>query len=537
MRASLLLAASLCVASVAEPASLAPIGPGPIGPAPIGQAPTGPAPTGPAPGVARSSPREDAAATFAKKRLELRLAQSQRHLEYGLELRKQGLPTQSAAQIVLANEIGEGANPGATQVFAIMRQYDEAFWKRHGSRPSPKKVELYEKKARELADKDARELLELVDWAATRQCEAQATAICRELLLERGEPLECDAKGRILFGSGAIHAAISTKILAESVVINGKRYVRDELLAKLPDLAALHEVADAELLVRTTTSLEEAREIHALGKALLPRLAEELGALPGRRLPLYVFGKRAEYESLLDALSLSAHKIAMGVAPNRPFAALVSAEDVAVKREGAGAGEGPEGGTGESGGGDSGEVEIPEDAERSPTRTRLHGVCLHELVHLYSAAISRTAFPAWYEEGLADTYGGAGTFDWDGARLETGGLIDRARIEGLLVPGGRMTISDLFLTEALERWRKGKDAGLAFYAQSWAFLRYLRTGAGESVAARFRTWEDRCRGQVLGWELGRPSGSRVPANNLFLEMFGEELPKLEVGFAEWLKTL
>jgi hypothetical protein len=101
-----------------------------------------------------------------------------------------------------------------------------------------------------------------------------------------------------------------------------------------------------------------------------------------------------------------------------------------------------------------------------------------------------------------------------------------------------MPLAELLVTDALATWNRDKDAGLSFYAQSWAFVRYLRTGAGAAVAARFEQWEERCRGQALGFELGvARTTQRAPASGLFQDLFGADLPKLEAGFADWLRTL
>lgn len=459
---------------------------------------------------------QDPRAAFEKRRNEMMLAQSQRHLEYGLELRKQGLPTQAAAQIVLAAELGGGRNPAALQVLSIMRQYDEAFWKRHGSRPTARKLESYDKQARALTAKDGEELLKLAEWGTQHQCGAQADAIYMELLLARDEPLEFDAKGRIVLPHGTIPEAASAKIADDAVQINGRRYVRDALLSKLPEVLTLFEVSDEEVRVRSTTSLEEARDLHALCKALLPKLEQDLGAKPERRLPLFVFGKRPDYERTLDQLGLSGHKTVAGVASSQPFVAIVCAEGLARPAV----------------------EEVPEDAERGPDYDILRGVCLHELTHLFSAAVSRSAFPCWYEEGLADTFGGSGTFVWDGKSLQVGGLLARSRLDALRDPKGRMPLNTFLIHDALSSWRSGTDAGLAFYAQAWAWVRYLRSGAGTEVATRFEAWEDRCRGQMLGFEPGRAGGGdRASASNLFYEMFGKDLPKLEAGFAVWLEQL
>jgi len=447
-----------------------------------------------------SAQSNSAAAQWEQKRLELQIEQSQRHLKYGLDLRKQGMTIQAAAEIIRAAELGRGRNPGATAVLSIMRQYDAAFWKRYGSRASPAKVEMYDKKARGLAATEDKEILELANWANSKKLENEAQEVYLEILLRRDEALEFDAKDQIVLPAGTIPKDASARIKEGAIAINGRWYVRDELLAKLPELKQVFEVSSAELRVRTTTTEEQARELHNMCVKLLPALALDLGASSQRRLSLLVFGKRAEYEMTCDALGYGGHKVVTGLASSSPLVALVCAE------------------------------ETPAEV--------LNAVCLHELTHLFCFAVSHSVFPPWYTEGFAETFGGADTFRWDGAKLTVAGMFARERIDALKLEGGTLPLAQMFATDPLTLWTKSKDAGLAFYAQAWAFVRYLRTGAGAEIAARFDQWETRCIGQALGFELGaKRSTQSGPAGELFLELFGKDLPKLEIGFQAWLREL
>ncbi|HTF89065.1 MAG TPA: hypothetical protein VK843_11695 [Planctomycetota bacterium] len=437
---------------------------------------------------------------FSKKQAELELEQSQRHLEYGLELRKQGLTVQSAAEIIRAAEIGKGRNYGASQVLSIMRRYDAAFWKRFGSRPSKGKLEQYDKKARGMATTEQKESLELGNWASTHGFAEEGQKLYVELLLERDEPLVFDSKDQIVLPAGTIPKKASAALREAAITINGNFYVRDELLAKLPELKEIFEVSSDDLRVRTTTTVEHARDLHAMCSQLLPALALDMGAMVQKRLALFVFAKRADYEKTLDALGLGDHKIVTGVATPWPFVAMVCMEGQPV--------------------------EI------------VRGVCLHEITHLFSYATTPSVFPCWYSEGYADTFGGTGTFTWDGVKLGLQGLFDRSRIDALKAEGGMMPLKDMLAADQLVQWQSGKQAGLAFYAQSWAFLRYLRSGAGAEIAARLDQWEMRCMGQALGYQVGaRRPLARGPASDLFMEMFGNDLPQLEAGFRVWLSAL
>jgi len=450
--------------------------------------------------LAPAQSKASAVPQFDAKRAQMQLEQSQRHLEYGLDLRKQGMTLQAAEEIVLAAQLGAGRNPAAAQVLSIMRQYDAAFWKRYGSRPSKGKVESYNKKAASMAAVDRKERLELANWAFDRELIEQAEAEYKDLLGDSDEPLIFDAKGQIVIRAGVIPKKASEKLRAEAISINGRLYVRDEMLAKLPKLEQIHEVSSPALRVRTTTSLEHAQDAHAMCSQLLPELAAEMGAVPTRRLSLFLFASKPDYEATLDALGMGEHKLVAGVAMPSPPVAMVCMEG------------------------------LPEEVAR--------GVILHEATHLFAFSVSRSVLPPWYSEGFADTFGGTGTFSWDGSKLVVKGMFERSRIEALQVEGGTMALRDFLEADQFEQWRRGHDVGLAFYAQSWAFLRYLRSGAGDEIAARFAEWEARCRGQLLGFELGsKRSANTRAANDLFVQMFEADLPKLERGFEEWLKHL
>jgi hypothetical protein len=317
------------------------------------------------------------------------------------------------------------------------------------------------------------------------------------LLADRDDPLQFDKRGQIVLRAGTIPKGPSERLRADAITINERLYVRDELLAKLPNLERIHEVTSDLLRVRTTTSLEHAQDAHAMCTQLLPELAMELGALPTRRLALFLFAARSDYEATLEALSMGARKLVAGVAMPNPLVAMVCMEAL-----------------------------DPDIAQ---------GVILHETTHLFSYAVSRSVLPAWYSEGLADTFGGTGTYTWNGTRLTTQGQFDRSRLDALKVRDGLMPLREFLEADQFVQWQRGNEYGLAFYAQSWAFLRFMRRGAGDALAAKFVDWETRCRGQALGFELGGASeDAHRAAAALFQRMFAEDLDKLERGFGEWL---
>jgi hypothetical protein len=254
------------------------------------------------------------------------------------------------------------------------------------------------------------------------------------------------------------------------------------------------------LRVRSTVSAEHAQSMHTLALALLPALADDLGAEPDRRLNVMLLGDRKLYEAYLDAAGLSAHKVVAGLAENGTLTALIDTEGL--------------------------------------TEEAVQSLVLHELTHVFHAGVSPSVMPSWYAEGLAETYGSQGTFAWKAGKLELGGKMPRARIEGIFAPGHWFNLAALLSADALQLWSGDRDKALAFYAESWAWVRFLRTGAGDAVAARFAKWETMCRGAALGAEIGQPNkGSRADADMLFKREFGGDFAQLERDFTEWLKQL
>ncbi len=437
---------------------------------------------------------------FSARKQKVLAVCGQRHLEYGLDLRKKGLATQAAAQIVLAAEVAEGNNYGASYVLSLMRSFDDAFWKKKIEKPGEKKIEAYEKKARQMREEDLLDRLEFARWAWQEDLLEAALDEFKTLLRERDEPLEFDAKGALVLGKGSIPAAAATRIMAEAITINGKPYVRDAFLEKIPELTTIFEACSEGLRVRATTSEADALAIHALAEQLLPELAADFGSAPDRRLQLVLFGERKLYDTYLVAAELLAHRAADGLADNSSFVAIVCMEG-------------------------------------KDEQTR-QAIALHELTHLAQFAVSPAVLPSWYVEGFAELYGGEGTFTWDGKDLTTRGELAHRRIESLRGEGKLLPLKDLLDGEALSILSLDAEEGHRFYAQAWAFVAFLRTGADPGISARFAQWEQQCLGSAIGADLAQKNGrDRSASRELFQSMFADDLDRLEVEFEAWLAHL
>ena len=442
--------------------------------------------------------REDAIEDFKEERTRVLALSGQRHLEYGLELRKKGLTTQAAAQILMAVEASQGKNKTAELILGLMRAYEDEFWKRRIEKPTREKLEAHERRAEKLRQEDREARLDLVKWAQRADLEEQAHEELRELLLAIDEPLVFDERGRLLVLGDALGSELSERVRTGAIEINGRPYARDAFLRRVPEVARIFEKSSPELRVRSTRSLTDAEELHAAATQLLPVLSDDFGATPGRRLQLLVLGERKHFDSYLDLSGLSSHRAADGFADPVAGTAFLCPE------------------------GSSGEYVL--------------GLALHELTHVFQYSVSPAVLPSWYIEGCAETYGGAGTFRWDGKALSVRGTMAAARLEELRA--GVLPLGELLEGDALALLARDKLAARRFYAQAWAFVRFLEQGAGPEIAARFERWRTLCFGSAAGAELDKPYLTDASTSaRLFLELFEKDLARLEQGFGAWLKEL
>ncbi len=444
------------------------------------------------------SRREDAIDEYKEERTRVLALSGQRHLEYGLELRKKGLTLQAAAQILIAVEASQGRNKTAQFILGLMRTYQDEFWKRKIEKPSRERLEAYDRRAQKLRLQDQEERLELVKWAARAHLEEQAYEELRELLLALDEPLVFDERGRIVVLGAALGGELAARVKKGAIEINGQPYARDAFLRRVPEVLQIFEQSSPELRVRSTRSLVDAENLHAAAARLLPILTDDFGAQPERRLQLLVLGERKHYNAYLDLSGLSAHRAADGLADRVNGTAFLC----------------PEGSTPEY----------------------VLGLALHELTHLFQYSVSPAVLPSWYVEGCAEAYGGAGTFRWDGQELVVRGTMSAERLTELR--GGVLPLRELLESDALALLARDKLAARRFYAQSWAFLRFLEQGAGPEIAARLARWRTMCFGSAAGADPDKPYQTDASAGRgLFLELFEQDLERLELEFGVWLKTL
>ena len=165
-------------------------------------------------------------------------------------------------------------------------------------------------------------------------------------------------------------------------------------------------------------------------------------------------------------------------------------------------------------------------------------MCLHEMSHLFMYGVTPVVMPSWYSEGFAETYGGEGTFAWKDGKLVAGGVMQGSEIAPIKGAPGYISLSELLGGDALKILTKDRAGGRRFYAESWAFLRWIRTASSPEMQSRFHLFETVCRGQALGAQAGKPREQDAnPALSEFQRRFGADLPTMEKAFKEWLAAL
>jgi hypothetical protein len=136
--------------------------------------------------------------------------------------------------------------------------------------------------------------------------------------------------------------------------------------------------------------------------------------------------------------------------------------------------------------------------------------------------------PDWYSEGFAESFGGQGTFAWNGKALTVGGLIRSDRLDA--IQKDPMTLAQILAGNAMNLLSQNHDKAMRFYAMSWALQRFLMTGDNQ-LRKRFLDWEAKCRGELLGsqstWNFGSAG----------LAEFRRDMPLTEKAFQAWLADL
>lgn len=357
----------------------------------------------------------------------------------------------------------------------------------------------YRDKLREMNFLDRKDRKKLADFAFAKgtDLEKEALALYRKLVLENDKIPAFDREGRLVLDVGTVPEPVSTNLRQAQgfIAVNRGLCLRTPFLKSLPFIRSVYMEESDAFRVFTRLSADEAKEMHRLGEALLSHLERDFMDRTDRALTLFLFHDRAAYEHYCDAAGFPFYKNSDGFTHPGHSASVVCTRN-------------------------------PAGEELSPLHVRC--LLLHEIVHQFHAGIAPSQMPAWYEEGLAETYGGPDTFTWERGGLSVKGMIAPYRIAPLKEPGGLIDLKELLTLTARAVAEADRAETFRFYTQSWAFLRYMRLGAGQEAATSFRSWEERCRAEGL-----EPSSAQA----LFMELFGKDLEDLEKGFRRYVNGL
>ncbi|MGE0191072.1 MAG: hypothetical protein AB7T63_03430 [Planctomycetota bacterium] len=415
----------------------------------------------------------------------------------GVWCRDAGLVAQATTSFLRAVEVSEGRNAWAVRILALMQSLDEAFWPKRLKKPSPGMVRGYTKRMQAAEEDLAKARWKLAKWADKKGLVHEAYKTYREHVLSLDIPLEAGDDGLIATPQGKIPKEHSEKLLERAIRINGRLAVRDATLELLGDIQTIFLAANNEAVVRSESSMEQASGLLALVTALVPFLEADMGGRPTRPLRVLVFAKRSTFESWCDQAGLGGHKQATGVADSKTWATVICGEGLSEET--------------------------------------LQGIVLHECTHLFQYGVSPAVMPSWYNEGVAETYGAPGTFTWDGKKLEVGGPQDAERVRAQAADGAWIPFERFLTDDAMTLITRDDGSSHAFYLQSWAFVRWLRTAAGKDIAERFEQFELLARGSGAGAQAGQHrSHDAKAASELFTRTVGPDVRTLETDFRAWL---
>ena len=416
----------------------------------------------------------------------------------GIWCRDAGMTAAASQEFLRAVEVSEGQNPWAARIVAIMRGLGDKFWRKKLKRVSPGMMRAHRKRSEKAHRNYVLQRLRLAKWAHGKGLTQEALLEYEQLADLQDEPLEKNAKGEFVIEGKSIPAEYSKKLEERAVQVANRWYLRSGMLADI-NVETLVEVMTPRLRVRMHTTMEEASDLHACLEALYPHLEHELGGTPIRMLNAIVFESRKNWEAWLEANKLSRFRAATGLADAKLNVAAVCAEGL----------------------------------ERSVIR----GLLMHEFAHLFDYNTSRAIMPSWYREGLAETFGGEGTFRWDGKTLTALHPLSKDQLAPL-TGDAFIPLQELLETSAIELINRGSEKAHHFYAQSWALYTWLRDHAPSDVKSDYKLWRTVCRGKALGArENDRRSLDETDATREFSARMGPHLPTIETGLRAWLAEL
>lgn len=456
----------------------------------------------PSPPAGAQAEQDAGVEKYFEQKASVDAATGERHRTIGDWCVNKGLLEQAREQFALAISRGRGqARDKATAALTALERLTPDQIKKRFHPPSGKELKLYRLRVAKAALEDRRGLKELADsaWSAGESLADVAAAGYGRLIDTAPDIPEFDAEGRIVLDVGTVPEPISKTVCdgGGAITINGRLRVRCAFLRRIPSVDAIYMAESEDLAFFSEESLDEAIGLHEVGAALLPHLKNDLGAEPDRVLNVCVFHEAESYDEYCAQSGHQEYTASNGFTNLEDFLSV---------------------------------VRVPDRNGRALTDFQVQSIVLHELVHLFQFAITATPMPSWYAEGLAETYGGVSTYEWDGRakRLRVKGLIERRRIDSLRAAGNMIGLEEFLDLEARNLHSLDRAKTERFYTQAWAFLRFLRVGAGRTAAKKLAAWEALCRQNRL---------DSAAARSRFRLAFGKNMKSLEKDFVVFLKKL
>ncbi len=375
---------------------------------------------------------------------------------------------------------------------SLLRDFDNPAWRKKRWRSPRAGVDAGFKRRQELYDTSYATALLKIAGHHERDDGAAAQARARTSYLDAlaivGGPYEVDAQGQLRLGkAGTIPAEASRRLIDEELVlINGKRWLRDSMLKSLPATAAVHEARSDRVLVRTTTTLDEATRLLDLLEQAYSSYEARFGPRKtARPLGLFVFPDNAAYQEWCKASNHGGFARAAGFAN--------SGEGFAVT--------------------------FPQPS--------LDKTAVHEGAHLFHFDVFAAPMPSWYEEGIACFFGHERSMTVKDGKLATG-LEPTVFVLAPLIAGGRLQVplDDLLHGDAAAKIAGNDGSAGNFYLASWALYWFLSSTSDPRLSTRFEEWES--------FALGSRGGGEEDAAELFDRLFADVRADLESAFAAWL---
>jgi len=446
--------------------------------------------------------RDSAVRKYYEQKASVDTAAGQRRLTIGDWCVNKGLLEQAREQFALAISLGRGpAQERATAALGALERLTPDQIKKRFHPPTSKELKLYRLKVAKAVLDDRRGSKKLADsaWAAGESLEDVAAAGYGRLIDSARNIPEIDAEGRIVLDVGPVPAPISKAIrdAGGGITINGRPRIRTAFLRRIPSVDEIYMAECDVLALFSEKSLDEAVALHEVGAALLPYLKKDLGAAPDRVLNVCVFHATPSYHEYCARSGHPEYTVSNGFTNFEDFLSVVS---------------------------------VPDRNGRALTDFQIQSIVLHEMVHLFQFAVTATAMPSWYAEGLAETYGGVGAYQWEAGakRLRVKGLVEQRRIDALRAPGNMIGLEEFLSLEARNLHALDRAMTERFYTQAWAFLRFLRNGAGRTAARKLTAWEALCQNNRL---------DPAEARSRFRLAFEKNMKSLERDFVEFVKKL